>query len=144
MRRKNLIPLNKRTRQERIAIARKGGLVKSERKALANSIKNIKTGIYATKFTKKIDELSKNPEKSAYQIFNIIERIGNDFDHLDVAIQIKIAKLLIDAHRVIHSNQQAALVQFNLQKQEKRYYEQEWLDEEKKKIDAHIKKILDN
>jgi hypothetical protein len=140
MSKEHLINLKNRSKEERINIARKGGLVKSEKKALANSIKNIKSGIYATKFTKRILELSRNPEKSASQIFDLIERVGDDFDELDKNLQIKVARLLLEAHRVVHSSAQAAMVQFNMNQELNKPKEID-IDKMNKELDEYIESI---
>jgi len=98
----NLIDLRTRPAEERIEIARKGGLIKSEEKRIANLTKNLKHGRYASQFSLTVQELVKNPKTSALKIFDLIERIGEKWDELSPKMQMEICKLYMEAYRTCH------------------------------------------
>jgi hypothetical protein len=102
----NLISLRDRSPEERSLIAAKGGRVKSEAKRMANQTKNLKHGRYAKQLSLTVQELAKNPEKSAIKIFDLVERIGVDWDTLNPRTKIELARLYCEAHRVIHGTKQ--------------------------------------
>ena len=99
---KDLIPLNKRTKEEARVIQVKGGLVKSEKKTIANTIKNLKTGRYAKKFSIYVQDLARNPETSAFKIFFLIEQLEQDWDKLNPILKANLVRLYIEAYRAIH------------------------------------------
>lgn len=102
----DLINLKDRTPEERKEIARQGGLVKSERKTLANMTKNLKHGRYARKFSLLVNDLAKNPDASAFKIFDLIERIEGDWETLNPRLKIELAKLYCEARKTVHGTKQ--------------------------------------
>ena len=122
----DLIDLRQRTPEERKEIARAGGLAKSEAKTLANSIKNIKHGKYARKFSLMVQELAKNPDVSAFKIFDLINRIEGDWDNLNPKLKMELAKLYCEARKTIHGTKQTNVnVDIELKRDlEKWFYEE--------------------
>lgn len=106
MTKKDLINLKDRTPEERRRIATKGGLVKSETKRVANLTKNLKHGKYATQLSLTVNQLAKSPETSALKIFDLIERIGDDWDKLNHRLKMDLARLYCEAHKTIHGTKQ--------------------------------------
>jgi len=105
----HLIPLNKRPKEEARLIQIAGGQAKSEKKTFANRIKGIKHGRYATKFNLMVQDLAKNPQTSALKIFDLIERIGTDWDSLTPKLKMDLSRLYCEAHRTIHGTKQINL-----------------------------------
>jgi len=106
MTKEDLVSLKDRPYEERIEIARKGGLVRSENKSLANGLKNLKHGRYATKLNLTVKELAKSPENSALKIFSLVEKIGQDWKKLSSKLQMDLTRLYCEAHRTIHGTKQ--------------------------------------
>ncbi len=125
----DLIPLNRRSKEEALAIQTAGGLVKSEAKSVANMTKNLKSGKYARKFTQQVAELSKSPEKSAFKIFGLIEQIQDDWPHLTPKLRMDLARLYCEAHRTIHGSKQ---LNVNLNSEIKQDLEKWFKDENNK------------
>jgi len=76
--------------------------VKSEAKTLANVTKNLKHGRYAKKFSLMVEQLARSPETSALKIFDLVERIGEDWHSLNPKLRIELARLYCEAHKTIH------------------------------------------
>jgi len=129
MNNQNLVPLNKRSVEEARIIQRKGGLVKSEKKTLANVTKNLKHGRYARKFSLMVMELAKSPETSAYKIFDLVERIGKDWGSLSPKLRIELGRLYCEAHKTIHGTKN---LNVNLNQELKNDLEQWFKDENDK------------
>ena len=126
MSKENLINLKERTSEERKEIARQGGLVKSERKTLANITKNLKHGKYARKFSIMVQELAQNPELSSLKIFDLIERIGHNWDNLHPKLQMELVKLYCEARKTVHGTKQYNLnLDIELKKDLERWYYEE-------------------
>jgi hypothetical protein len=122
----DLINLKERTPEERKAIARQGGLVKSERKTLANITKNLKHGRYARKFSIMVQELAQNPELSSLKIFDLIERIGSNWDNLHPKLQMELIRLYCEARKTVHGTKQYNLnLDIELKKDLERWYYEE-------------------
>jgi predicted DNA-binding protein YlxM (UPF0122 family) len=121
----DLINLKDRSPVERAEIARQGGLVKSEKKTLANITKNLKHGKYARKFSLMVQELAKNPDVSAFKIFDLINRIEAEWEELNPKLKIDLAKLYCEARKTVHGIKQTNVnVDIELKKDlEKWFYE---------------------
>lgn len=97
---KNLIPLNRRSKEERIAIARKGGQAKSPAKTLANQLIGIKR-MNPENIRKKAMLLASDPNASSLEIMRLIETMLKK-EGLDDRTKVDLIRLLISGHTAIH------------------------------------------
>ena len=99
---KNLIPLNKRTKEEARSIQSSGGSANTEKQKLQRMLAPIKHGRYARKFSLMVKDLAKDPELSAIKIFDIVERVSDDWSILNPQLKMQLGRLYCEAHRTIH------------------------------------------
>ena len=87
--RDNLIPLNKRTKEEVRAIASKGGSVKSPKKTLANKLNAMKRhGKIDEEGVRRYMEILEDPEMNAYDILRYLDLIKTNIDKPYQMIQL--------------------------------------------------------
>jgi len=107
---KDLIPLNKRTKEEALAIQRKGGLTCSPKRALAAQIRWLKQKGYNSSTINKMIEIMENPHCSSFNIISIIEEFKEaakkEAENKDREITAKdyylMNKMYLDLHKVVH------------------------------------------
>ncbi len=104
-----LVDLRNRPPEERQAIARKGGLARSDAKTLANMTKGLKHGRYAKGITRTVEELASDPNRSALKIYQLIDRLEAASGSLPPRLQMDLVRLLCEAHRTIHGTKQTNL-----------------------------------
>ncbi len=100
----NLIPMSELSEERAREIRSMGGKTVTEKKRIANTLNPMKTGKYSKKFNERIIELAKNPEKSAFEIFNLITALGSKFEQLSDAHKIQLGNLFCKAHQTVHGS----------------------------------------
>jgi len=131
----NLIPLNTRTKEERIAIGRKGGLRTGKRKSEGARWRHIRERIRKEGFKdddiKWLIERIENRDSMSSDILIFLEKIKNN-PELDVAQRLSLSNIMVSVGKFIHgekSKVEVSSVNLNI-------------DVTREEIEEHIKKIL--
>ena len=125
----NLIPLMERTKEERVAIARKGGLARTDKKKWAARLREIKKKGLTDENYHRIVAWMEEPESSALDIYLYLNSIKQ---HCENAAQMnQLAKTMIDLMKAHHGQKI---------KSENVHHVVNWTDEQKESV---IKRLLE-
>jgi len=110
--RDNLIPMNKRTKEEASALSRKGGLSRSPSKKLAAQLRRMRERGATKEEALKIYEIMTDPEMSALDILKYIQQVRAHAE--DPRDEQTTAKLMMDWHKIQHGTKEKSDTNLNL------------------------------